>query len=955
MAEFRIMKCLFALSALALQSIVSLNALLCDFGDADGFNGSNALVTCRMDIAYSYLATVICPSRVHDTEYTWHPQPTSKEQSHITTYVSGNGKLRSVALSDVVRSESEKPLVWFESNMSERALKLDFLIADTYAITERRLMFICGPLDFNLGETLQRHLDRLNVAIQMQELPWTSSTPPINEIANLGKGIGVFLLYRGDTHLPIQGCGSRPSPLFHADSEVTVDPITGIRSCVADPMSQSRIGFVCEGRIEPEDCMRSLLYKDGSIMSVPAPYSYRNSYSTGPWVVAKYFNELALPPFSGECRCIDPETDHIKAKIEIRSKTDHVCDISSMMERGRASPISGPWCSVVLHPGSTLTIRFPVRGIYASSDRDLSDAVRYQKLPINEYETEFLPNDLSTLRQLASFYDFDIYDEIPYHDAISGDALEMDASQISQGEVKLIYHQGKPLTSLGGHNAFLYHWTLKSRNENVADTIRAIVNVSFAFTHIYHIVGCDRRTPGVFDRNTSRRYCSTKEMGNGIGDVYECAYNKMSNMLWAGIHCSPGEELLPANCDHAGYDLHSNQVMPFPESLRNATPHPMREFQVFRMGLENVPLSHACICVDKRGYETSRLILESSHRETYTYLVRRRKKLRRLISSISPPRNKAKLLIEGIASAKSTMIYHEPQKPITLNVGKTLVMSCSLDTELQTGKYNGMIESIWLPTQTEALYYDVKETPYGTRLVSKSYNNSIATSPDGFRVTYDNGTWTAYHELTIQSRRGAVIISKDPLHKKFVPMSFVCGMTPKQSDLCTIADDATELGSSADSIHQATRLSGKYTWNVVQVNVETTDPYMQGCGVTYATDELFKPETPKLYNAYGQLKFGCKIDIQAAGEAAFYCPAPYVLDPPNCFKQVLVNGLVKNISDLSYSLVASHSNHFVTLHSFSKLAGPGETLRPTPPLECRCVTTKGIILSTIQIENYYAK
>ncbi|CDR93864.1 hypothetical protein BBBOND_0101930 [Babesia bigemina] len=99
----------------------------------------------------------------------------------------------------------------------------------------------------------------------------------------------------------------------------------------------------------------------------------------------------------------------------------------------------------------------------------------------------------------------------------------------------------------------------------------------------------------------------------------------------------------------------------------------------------------------------------------------------------------------------------------------------------------------------------------------------------------------------------------------------------------------------------------------------------------------------------------CFYHFKTAKEAAFYCPVPYVLDPPNCFYQVLVEGEVKNLSDVSQSLAALHSNHFVTVRIYSSVVGPYETLRQTPPLECRCVTIKGVVLSTIQIEHYYAK
>ncbi|CDR96178.1 hypothetical protein BBBOND_0300830 [Babesia bigemina] len=94
--------------------------------------------------------------------------------------------------------------------------------------------------------------------------------------------------------------------------------------------------------------------------------------------------------------------------------------------------------------------------------------------------------------------------------------------------------------------------------------------------------------------------------------------------------------------------------------------------------------------------------------------------------------------------------------------------------------------------------------------------------------------------------------------------------------------------------------------------------------------------------------------VKAAKEAAF-CAPPYVLHPSNCFNQVYVDGEVKDVIEFSQSLVASRFNHFVILKFNSELIGPYETLRQTPQLECRCVTIKGVVLSTIQIENYYAK
>ncbi|CDR97802.1 hypothetical protein BBBOND_0402900 [Babesia bigemina] len=139
------------------------------------------------------------------------------------------------------------------------------------------------------------------------------------------------------------------------------------------------------------------------------------------------------------------------------------------------------------------------------------------------------------------------------------------------------------------------------------------------------------------------------------------------------------------------------------------------------------------------------------------------------------------------------------------------------------------------------------------------------------------------------------------------------------------------------------------------VAVVVTDPYMQGCGVTYESDEMFKPETPKRYDAHEKPNIGCKIDIHAAKEAAFYCPAPYVLDPPDCFYQVYVVAEVKNVIDIALLLIALAFQHFVAVRINGQLVRGDEMLHQTPPLECRCVTIKGIVLSTIQIGNYCSK
>ncbi|CDR94214.1 hypothetical protein BBBOND_0105230 [Babesia bigemina] len=77
-----------------------------------------------------------------------------------------------------------------------------------------------------------------------------------------------------------------------------------------------------------------------------------------------------------------------------------------------------------------------------------------------------------------------------------------------------------------------------------------------------------------------------------------------------------------------------------------------------------------------------------------------------------------------------------------------------------------------------------------------------------------------------------------------------------------------ELQATTSTNHHTVTTTKQYTGHVVEVHVETTDPCLQGCGVTYASTELFKPETTSVCDAYGR-EIGCKIGLHAAGNAAF--------------------------------------------------------------------------------------
>ncbi|CDR96051.1 hypothetical protein BBBOND_0211930 [Babesia bigemina] len=613
-----------------------------DFTDNMSSLYTNALVAFHINMDDLGIATLACPRHVNGTEYVWHPQPTADHNFSLDTYVIKDGEFHSVPLSTVVIKEARRLHFWKASKPSQTNLHCYLGNDSIYAITENRLVFICGPRDLVLTDALQARLARLREIYEREVYLWDQPTPLVEEIAKIGKSLGVVFLHRNRQHKLLQGCGSRPSKLFAPDDDVAVDPITNTRSCVVDPVSESPIGFICQGRIEPDDCMRYLLDSTGRVVTAPTPHLYRNLDNRGKWVIAQYFNGVALPRFNGECRCIDPGTGHVKARMEIRWKTEYVCDITSMIARNRFNPIRGPWCSVMLHPGATLTIKLPKQTVKSTptneefeEDGDVDEdalSVPFSQLPsIHEYETEFKPDVSLIIRQRQTIHDFDLYDEILIYEAFTGNVLEVDVSQMERGEVKLKYRVDRPLALRSGGNSFLYHWTFLSRNENVLEKIRAVVNVSFAPTYLYNIIGCDRWRPSMFDPANDIDSLTIKDMGNGIGETYEWLLDVRSGEEQAGIRCGPNEELFPDNCESTGYDLSSNQIAPFPTAVRNATLYPVRGFQVLAMSFQNVPVSHACSCVDEHGHETSRLILRSNRGEVYMYTVRREEAYQRLL------------------------------------------------------------------------------------------------------------------------------------------------------------------------------------------------------------------------------------------------------------------------------------------------------------------------------------
>ncbi|GIX65265.1 uncharacterized protein BcabD6B2_47000 [Babesia caballi] len=456
------------------------NVEVCDF-DAENSIGDNAAHVCLItwdDVSPRY---VHCPRYVGDTEYVWHPKLDTRSKRDVMAYAGDLNGAYQVRISDGGSLKSSLPPIFFEDGEAVTRMKFHASTYSHLVMTEERLLFICGPSDMELSERLLSYLTTHAFQQHDETIPWTADSPIVNELKQDKKGLGLLYITRGMMRFPLRGCGTRPSHFFANRNDVSIDANTGTRSCTVDSMSTYPICFLCEGRLEPPDCMTSVLNERDKVVHVPSPRNCQTSI-VGNSTIAISFSKTSFTPLSGYCRCVDPATGAVKAKIEFRSQREYVCDITSKLFRHRIHRIRGNWCSVVLYPGSSLTIKFPVDQSNFGVPADGSEGAGTKDEGPYPFSIDFSPTDLSFMKVGQWSTGIDSIEDVEYHKVLAGDALELDVSQISKGEVKLIYNSGRPLSLIGNINSFFFIWNfVPSPMLNLA-AIHALVNVVFVMT-----------------------------------------------------------------------------------------------------------------------------------------------------------------------------------------------------------------------------------------------------------------------------------------------------------------------------------------------------------------------------------------------------------------------------------------------------------------------------------------
>ncbi|KAK1441753.1 hypothetical protein BgAZ_500850 [Babesia gibsoni] len=288
-------------------------------------------------------------------------------------------------------------------------------------------------------------------------------------------------------------------------------------------------------------------------------------------------------------------------------------------------------------------------------------------------------------------------------------------------------------------------------------------------------------------------------------------------------------------------------------------------------------------------------------------------------------------------------------------------------------------EALFLPLNVKNYFYQDVFVDGQQKMILKQYSEVLGTNTTGFNVetTTYTGNRYEYYSITFTSSLSSIIVSKN--NDDVINLYYLCGSLARPSrkkpsesfaemdeymaydadiedfdeeerqlipsdTLDTVSSDAEGLQIQASSDEMgANEANSLKLYGITNIAVETTDPYLHGCGMTDPREELFRDDTLPILNDVGE-KVGCEVDL-AEGDASFYCPFPYITEPRNCIPQsptaafrVIQPGRKGN-------------EHFYVFKKGDLDSSDDSMLRITKReiFECHCVTSKGIRMATIRV------
>ncbi|KAK1442567.1 hypothetical protein BgAZ_300850 [Babesia gibsoni] len=821
---------LITLLSAVLGTVESIAWTELNVGELNAHDDSKRLVIIRLFVISGLSIKVNCPK-----PYVIYPRNESQAAKRDPdVFVSASGSFAVVPISKAISSLYGPPEVSFFQDERVNGMSIHYpgtgdtrntSHANIIRTNAKHIHFLCAPPNFNVEGAISKMLIGLTIVRTNRFEPERKAMMKYLRKQNMAMAM-LSVDISGMTKAT-HGCGSVDTPQFVNKTEVS--PLTGIRSCTVDIMEHPDVGFYCDGIIKPSDCFRHIYDLDFVTEMTLTEHVDVILSRDHNWRFAHYHRKSNKYSFIGYCHCIDAETGRIKAKITIKTGTSHLCDITGMMLKHRTQPIIGNWCDVALLPGSTLTIKIPLKK-YVNG----APIVKHGKLvtpdilALNSY---IYPDDMeSTFLNHAKI----INELFPpkasnLKDYLFGDALQIDHSRKEkEGIITITYSENRPLSYPDCITGFAFIWALNaSKGLSHIKDIMAVINLIPVVTHEYDTVGCEPPNSIVFPISsyhiTSKQDMEINGHRTRVCQTYDV---KDANVA---LYCPLGFKLQPEGCLWSAYDEISHSVRHW-GTLVFASENwfvPTMVTMLKSYHGEVTQYSRSCSCVDSDGIEVSRMIL-SSYKDKYILnsAIGKEYGMTMIVPRVNivdggiegkriPEVEEIPFCIKpkqlGITLSRGTSIriwgsgVHGYRREPLIMLGKQRTEpfmvteyqrineeALDLQKESQWEDYEpSNDESLLLPLNRDKYFYQHVSENGKHKLVPVEYSKVLGTSAGGFKVMRD--VHKVYNDLCgevlFKNPMSAIIVSKT--NDKFIKLMYACGKL-------TMPHSLVDAGSNSD-------------------------------------------------------------------------------------------------------------------------------------------------------------
>ncbi|CDR97568.1 hypothetical protein BBBOND_0400600 [Babesia bigemina] len=897
---------------------------------------------------------IICPRAKGEYSYDLLPNRSESIPSgDIYVYATIDGVYQKVNINDVVRFESadNQPKLRQQFGMT-RMLLNQGLSSDIVRYDVESFDVHCAPADNADGVHKGLGACLSSASLNEEErsrCKYSKKGSPM---------LGIVRVSLSSVPRAYTGCGSMSAP-FLLDGWGKVSTGT---SCVVDVMETPDVGFYCKGRIEPANCPFSLYYGNNDMLSrMPFKVDVSSSgYEGGTMLAMRYDRSSITSPFSGRCRCIDKATNTVTAVIEITSKERHVCDLSAKLTQHLSRPIAGDWCDVVLYPGSSLEILFPVTA------NELSSEVREALLGGDNVSgpiSTFMPAkpDVEALTRTAGENTL-VYGTVPLISVVDPKVVEVDSALLSDGVVYIQHKVSEAEPADRDPASFYFRCLHKGGSDHTSVTSTIKVTIAYG------------------SPNESYAGDAAADALNNPARVSQY-FTDMADT--ARIQCNSGEHMVPKNCASLTFNANRTAVIPLPRGMRSYSYRNIDNLRDFKVeeSFTN-PFSLHCSCINDDGVETWRVTFNQIPQK-YTMkgqspdiksmiMVPRIKSydvggmLRhdKIVIPVSDVYNEQKVLrvsagtLNGLLCTPPKGMTNFQSVPLP---GDVVPFKSPVDSNLQGDHFDNdtvMLRqdedvsksyATWFPYNDSNEFVNLVKTGDEYTLTTADLN-TVMISKGGFSIGYNvdhESDLIDRSDLTIRYPLGSIVISR--YGRTDVTLHYVCGSISPPISLEQDRWDETKRQHAGESPEMEER--SMVIWEIAKVHVPTTDPYVQGCGIPSESDGLFRPDTVPLTDDSGKT-IGCVVNLKTAKVAGFYCPLPYRTDPPDCQLVLRKGPQARLLKKVFNRLRVYRSTHF---HLFERrnVFFVKDHLKREKKLYtyvCNCETITGVVVSTIKVQ-----